>query len=230
MGIYSGQSAVGAFFPGTISIDWVPDPNVVANELLVAAGRIEDRSRPLALSREVMVEDVVERFETQTSPEGEPWKPWAPSYVPKAGPSLLVLTGDLVHAATSTGSYPITEDSIFLSTAGWPDYWAWHQFGAERRAGGESAESSREFMERAQSLGLEFLEGVDVGGIGINTLPARPYIGPSFEAQLRMLEIFDQWFGGIVSSVFTRGGRAVAARRHPTGSPGGIGGQFAKIE
>lgn len=220
---FSGR-AVGAFAPGTIHIEWIPEPEVVANEMLVTAGRLEDRSSPLALSREVMIGDVRERFESKTDPEGGAWKPWAPSYAarPPDSPSLMIgPEARLMGAATSQGSYPITEDAVFLSTAGWPDYWAAHQFGATRRSGGESAQSNIEFLQRAKAMGLEFVEGVNIEGIGANVLPARPYIGPSFEAQLKMLEIFDQWFSGIINTAFTRGGRTVGAFR-------GAGGRFAR--
>lgn len=129
-------------------------------------------------------------------------------------------------AATSEGSYPITEDSLFISTAGWPDYWAAHQFGALRVAsGGTDREEALAFFETVRGLteqsGVEIEGGMT--GTGVNPLPARPYIGPSFEAELRMIEIFDQWFGGIINTTFRGTGGGVQGRYRDPAT-----GRFAK--
>lgn len=221
MPIFGGR-AVGAFAPGTISFDWTPEPEVVAAELMVTAGRIEDRSQPLLLSERVAIADMRERFETETDPDGNAWVPWAASYMPKAMSTnmggILHRFGALQAGATDPGAYSITNDSLFFSTAGMPEYWIYHQTGADRNVDSDSAG----FAETIR--GQNFRQGgtgerLDLRKTGVNLLPARPFVGPSFEAQLQMMEIFDQWFGGIVNETFSRGSKVVAVKR-------GAGGRF----
>lgn len=223
MPVYGGR-AVGAFSPGTISFDWVPDPEVVAQELMVTAGRIEDRSQPLLLSERIAILDMRERFDTETDPEGNPWVPWAPSYEARAKAvnkgGILHRFGELESAATDPNAYWITDTSLFFSTGGLPEYAMWHQLGASRGLDTEG----EGFAETIRSQG--FKQGgegarLDLRGTGANLLPARPFIGPSFEAQLQMIEIFDQWFDNIINETFARGGRTVAIKRGP-------GGRFTK--
>lgn len=215
--IYSGN-ATGAF-GGTITFDWVPDPEVVAAEIIQTAENLEDRSSPLALSRQIAIGDMRERFMTETSPGGDAWAPWADSYKPYAegiNAGILRRSGALYGAATSEGAYPITADSVFFSTAGLPEYWIYHQTGALRTAGA-SREEAEAHVEFIRSLGSEFVPGG--AGTGINVLPARPFVGLSFEAELQILEVFDQWFAGAVAIGATSTGRL--GRRHALRGPGG---------
>ena len=233
--LHSGAS-VGAFAPGTISFDWEPDPEVVAAEYMVTAGRLEDRSQPLLLSARIARADTTERFETQTDPDGYHWQEWSDNYRPYAEATnqgeILQQFMTLQDAATSSGSYPITADSVFINTGGWPEYWSWHQTGKVRQVSGEGGGAEAGEAEGiASALGISLAEAREMmreeagtskkAGIGINVLPRRAFLGPSLDAQLRMVEVFNQWFGGVIEETFTRGGRVVAVRR-------GAGGKFIK--
>lgn len=211
MPVYSGLST-GAF-RGTISFEWIPEPEVIAAALIETSEYLEDRSAPLALSRQVAQDDMRERFETKTSPEGAAWAPWAESYAPIAAATnvggLLERTGAMRAAALSEAAYPITKDSVFFDTSNLPFYWIYHQLGASRGA-------EDEWFRSMQAAGL-LKEGATA--TGVNFMPARPFVGTSFEAQLRILEVFDQWFAGAVAVYVT--GRGRLGRRHSLRGPGG---------
>jgi len=206
---------VGAFAGGTISFTWVPDPEVVAQELIETAGRLEDRSDPLLISREIAIQDMQERFKTKSDPDGKAWVKWAPSYAPiaervnKGG--LLERDQIMKDAATSPGAYPVTESSVFFSTAGLPPYWLWIQQGT----GG-----TRVFRAGEKSPIGELKSDLTFGGEGRgNAMPPRPFVGVSFEAQLQIVEVFDQWFEGAVTMGVSSKGKVFA--RHARRGPGG---------
>ena len=209
MSTYAGAS-VGAFAPGTISFTWVPDPEVVAQELLETADNLEDRSGPLAISRSIAIDDMLDRFKTKTDPEGNAWVPWAPSYAPR-GNRMLDLSGDMKEAASSPSAYPQTESSLFFDTSGLPPYWIWHQQGT----GGTQV-----FRAGSMSPIGELKSDLVFGGEGRGkALPPRPFVGVSFEAQLKILETFDQWFQGSIGIGVSSRGKTFA--RHSKRGPGG---------
>lgn len=218
MSTYAGYGA-GSYgaMGGTITFDWVPEPYVLADELFSIAGALEDTASPILLSREVAKGDVRDRFVTKTSPDGAAWAPWARDY-PESR-SLLIRYRVLEGVATSDKAYEVTTDSLFFDFGALPFYGVFHEFGAERSAGAtsETGASTKEFLQRAKALGLEVVG--DLSGIGVNTLPARPFAGLSFEAELRIVEIFDQWFQGAISLGVSPKGKMFA--RHSKRGPSG---------
>lgn len=225
MTTYSGAGA-GSFgaLGGSITFEWIPDPEVVARSLFEAAGYLENMAPPLALSRQIAIDDMRERFATHSSPEGEAWQDWSASYEPDAmannAGGILERTLELRGSATSPSAFYVSTDSVFFSTAGLPARWIWHQEGASRGSGGHS---ESEISGMMSTLGHTREQAVSAltaeGGGGGNVLPARPFVGTSFEAQLRIIEVFDQWFAGAVSIVTTSTGRL--GRRHAVRGPGG---------
>ena len=214
MPTYSGASSVGAFFPGTISFDWIPEPEVVASELIETANRLEDRSGPLAISRQIAIDDMREHFEGQHDPEGNPWLPWSESYEPRARAQnigeILQRTMDLQDAATAPGAYPITDDSVFFDTSGLPFYWSWHQEGT----GGTDIFRTTHAQTGEDVAFREFGEE----GRG-KALPPRPFVGISFEAELEIIEVFDQWFDSAIALATSPTGKVFG--RHALRGPGG---------
>lgn len=220
MPIFTGR-ATGAF-GGTISFEWYPDPDVVAMELIETSENLEDRSVPLALSRVVAQQEHMDHFESQSDPEGTPWRPWSASYAPIAAATnvgqILQRYMDLEYAVVSPEAYPVTLDSVFFSTAGLPEYWLWNQEGTGSFQNWGFIDTR---TEEIRSRGLKvYMPGGINWGIGKGqALPARPFVGMSVEAQLKILEIFDMWFDSAVTSVFQRGTKLVVAQR-------AAGGQF----
>jgi len=218
-----GTWRAGRAIGGTITFDWTPEPEVIAKELFRTADALEDRSVPLAMSREVARADVRERFETNTTPDGGAWADWARDYPDST--FALKRTYALMGAATSPSAYPVTHDSVFLRTGGFPEYWIYHQEGADRGGGGIT--DREQWIADVKAMGMEvdeeLLAAVSEGGGG--NLPARPFLPISDEAQYAILEVFESWFDTVVSSF---GG--VRASFTKTGQLRwrGPGGRFAK--
>lgn len=219
MSVYAGAAAY-AGGGGYIEFDWVPEPEEVAQRLFQAADMLEDRSEPLLYSKQIAQADVRERFDTKTSPEGATWAPWSKSYEPDALANnvggILERTGATRAAATSDAAYLITYDSVFFNLGGIPQQGIWNNFGASRGAG---IPGWAEFKARAESMGME-VEGSGGG----NVLPARPFIGISDKAQQAIIQVFDQWFSGIIA--FAAGGSGGLRRYHSFRDPLG---RFAKV-
>jgi hypothetical protein len=212
---------VGSFAPGTISFTWVPDPEVVAQELIETANNLEDRSGPLLLSQGIAIQDMMERFKTKTDPDGEAWQQWAPSYAPVAERTnvggLLERTQDMRDAATDTDAYEITPDSVFFSTASLPPYWEWIHSGT----GGTSVTRVQVPITGplGNIVGTETASLVEGGEGRGNALPPRPFVGVSFGAQMEILEVFDKWFDEAISMGVSSTGKPFArhSRRGPLG-------------
>lgn len=213
MSVFGPAAAeVGAFAGGTISFTWIPEPEVVAQELIATANRLEDRRGPLLISRSIAISDMEERFKTRTDPDGNAWPAWSPAYAPR-GNRMLDLTGAMKGAAMAPSAYPVTNESVFFNTAGMPPYWTWHQ---------EGTGGTQVFRGGEMSPIGEIGEGKSLvfGGEGRGkALPPRPFVGISFEAQLKIIETFDQWFQGAITLGVSPAGKAFS--RYSRRGPGG---------
>lgn len=208
MPTYSGKAA-GSFGAagGELTFEWVPDPEVIAAALFEAAAAIENMEPPLMLSRQVAIEDIRQRFDTHTAPDGSPWVAWSESYAPDALRNniggILQRTGELEATATAESAFLVDGNSVFYDTGSLPPYWIWHQEGRERSGGGRDASAGA--ATSIEDLAKQTAQG-DLGGG--NVLPARPFVGTSFEAELQIVEIFDQWFEGAIALGVSSKGKA----------------------
>lgn len=205
-----GAGSYGAL-GGVISFEWVPDPEVLAGEIMKLAGYLENFIPPLEASKGIAKQDMQMHFDTETSPDGAAWAQLDPDYAAKRGSAhpILQLTGAMHDAAVSDAAYAIDGHDLFFNTGGLPFYWIFHETGREAVAG------FSEWVKKARSdLGLT--AEIDVSGSG---MPARPFVGISFAAQLAILEAFDAWFAGGVSGFYTHPGGTVQ-RRGATGQFG----------
>lgn len=189
---------------GTIEFTWEPEPFVVASQIYEIADYLENTAGPIELSAQVVRADIRARFESKTSPYGAVWAPWARDYPDSQ--SLLVKSGDL-EAAASGEAVQTSLTDVFFDFSTLPFYGVYHEFGATRRS----------LDEETMNFLRDFGEG-DVMG-GTNTLPARPFAGASFEAEEKIVGIFDQWFAGAISLGRTSTGKAYP--RHSLRGPGG---------
>lgn len=191
-------------FGGIISFDWFPEPEVVAARIMELSGYLENFIPPLEASKGVAKADMQNHFDTETSPEGEPWAALNKEYVQKrrggAAHPILQLSGAMHDAAVSDSAYMIDGNDLFINTGGFPDYWVYHEFGREEMAGWDVW-----VKQVSATLGVDIQSG---GG----EMPARPFVGVSFEAQLQILEIFDAWFDGAVSGFYVHPGGTVQKR------------------
>jgi hypothetical protein len=206
------SSFTGAF-GGILSFHWAPSPIVVATQLEAAADKLNNMRAPLLASRDLSIADVAENFAGEHDPDGNAWTPWSESYVESGPPgppqSILNLTGDLEGSATSAAAWPLTTREVFFSFGALPEYGIWHQQGASRVSAGRGV-SRKQNLDATQAI-KEF-SGSIAGGhefFGMNDLPPRPFAGISVETQIAIVDIFDAWFGGIVSLVSTPSGLRV---------------------
>lgn len=225
MARYSGKSAgkYGAL-GGEINFEWIPDPEVVASKMMEIAGYLDNVESPLVLSQQVLINDIRQRFQTKTDPDGSHWQEWSDSYRPDAEAhnidGILVRTGELRSSSTSDTAFVVDGHSIFYDTGGLPEYWLWNQEGATRSTG--TGEREAIAYAKHANVSLEHARKViaqEGGTAGANILPARPFVGVSFEAELRIVEIFDQWFEGAIALGTTAAGKAYP--RHSARGPGG---------
>lgn len=217
MSSFSGRAA-GSFgaLGGTISFEWIPDPNVLAGEIMKLAGYLENFIPPLEASKAIARQDMEMHFDTESAPDGAAWAPLSFEYAQQRGSAhpILQLTGAMKDAATSDAAYVIDGSDLFFDGGGLPFYSVFHESG---RAG---ISGMAEFLTKAREQGLnvsdEAIETASGGG-----MPARPFIGISFAAQLAILEAFDAWFEGGISGFYA----------HPSGTvQRRVGGRFgAKI-
>lgn len=202
-------------FGGSIEFVWDPQPEVIAQEIFEIAGYLENTLGPIELSKEIVRQDVRARFESKTTPYGEQWAPWARNYPDSE--SILIKTGALRDAA-SGDAVGNTEDTVFFNFGELPFYGVFHEYGAVRSGGdAESRASDIEFLKRAKALGMSVSS--DFTGGGGNRLPARPFAGASFEAEAKIVAVFDMWFQGAIGLGRTKSGKVFP--RHTLRGPGG---------
>jgi Phage virion morphogenesis family len=170
-------------FQGDLIIEVIPDPDELANAYLRVAEELDDTRAPLQASKIVAREDMQAHFDTETAPDGSRWEILSEvtedEKMRKNYPlDVLRRSGLMEDLATSESNWRVLGDTLWFDTSGLPTrkgrpYWYFHQ---------EGASSSIEY---------------DIGGETVTfdwDLPARPFIGLSEDAQLRVIEIFDAWF------------------------------------
>lgn len=199
-------ASLGAF-QGDLIVDVEPDPNELANAYLRVAEELDNTVVPLEASKIVAREDMKAHFDEERAPDGREWKELDELTIKKkqsAGYPLDILrrTGAMEDAATSEAAWDIKGDTLFFDTGILPGgkydgrpYWYFHQVGA-------SSTTTYEFGGESVSQEWE--------------LEARPFIGLSDDARLKVIEIFDAWFDESIMT-FQRSSGHIQTR---------VGGQF----
>ena len=148
---------------------------------------IENVEIPLRTAKEIARHDMIERFESETAPDGTQWFALDPEYAKRKlhdkgfEHPILTYSKDLKTKATSEAAWTVTGESIWYNTTHLPPYWRVHQEGSE-------------------GFGVKFVKVKDesvlmrTSGEGDQNLPPRPFIGLSAEAEGKILEAFDIWF------------------------------------
>lgn len=187
----------------TVTFTWEPDPAVFARRFYAVAGALENRVAPLVAASEEMQASIRERFETETDPQGNEWKPLSDRYIKnglrnppwttrsKKGTTLKD-TFALMAKATSSKAIVITADSVFYETRALPNYGLAHEAGVPDRR---------------------------IGKVG-NPLPKRSFLGMSDDAQTRVLGYFYEWFEEAIDLYVTSTGKIGA--RHAIQGEGGF--------
>ena len=203
---------------GSITFDWVPDPLVFSEKILDVRDNLQDRSLPLLLSQEIIQGDIAENFAGEHDPEGQPWEKWSETapdpakggtawagykyQVPRLNPphsgKILDWRGILRNAATA--------DNAFVQVSG-------------RSVNNDSLFYDTSGLPPYWEWHTEGVEWRNPGG----HLPQREFLGMSGEAEIQILEVFDEWFQNIIQVAVSSTGKIFG--RH---SKRGAGGRFVK--
>lgn len=148
-------------------------PGLIANRIDMVSAGLDDMTPALVAWRQIMIDEVHDRFIEEVDPYGTPWAEWAESYAAKAESTnvgKLRKTEELYEAATNLNAYPVADTmaggDLFLDTREFPDYWAVQNYGGT----------------------------VGRGAV----IPARQYLGASEEGAAAMIGVFDAWVGGVI--------------------------------
>lgn len=191
-------AALGRFgteFGGFIDLygAWVPghDPDDAAYRLMRVGGYLNNISVPLAEARQIAMRDTQRHFDTETDPDGEPWEKlkrqgdrnvfsyWDYKVNAQGYPDkILQREQHLMHSATSQDAWVIVSDSLVFDPFVLPkddgfNYGAFHQRGSEGTT-------------------VTFAE--DDFSVTSGEMPARPFIGLSYEAVAEIEAVFTGWF------------------------------------
>lgn len=196
-----GAGAYGAL-GGSISFEWDPDPEIIAQRILALAGYLENFIPPLTASRMVAIGDMQMHFDTESGPMGA-WAPLSEEYVKTtrggAAHPILQLSGAMHDAAVNPASYPIDAHDLFFDTSlltAEAPYWPKHEEGREMEFSQAVRDQRKRSGLKAPKPGWQF-EGD--GG-----MPPRPFLGLSESAEIQIIEVFDAWFQGGVSGFYSR--------------------------
>lgn len=207
------RSHSGVLFP-KIFMDIEPDEEEIRLDLLLLKQRIGDYNKPLQYSKQIIIGDVRRAFLTETDPvTGQKWQ--ALSYralqVPREGILRRLETGSrLYRSMVNRFNYGVTKQGVYLNQARIPFYAAYHQQDENARGGGVTRISREAVIKEIKRLhGLGFARGeptrlkqqavenvksealFDRGGKG--EIPQRRFLGPSQDAQNKMVGVFEEW-------------------------------------
>jgi len=224
-------SKYGTQAGAVVEFEWVPDPLVFSEKVLEVRDDLENRTIPLAISRGVIARDIEANFEGEHDPQGQPWTPWS------SATHIQEATGRRVRDVYTD---PATGRSMQLRGY------------AENLPPGHSGKilNWRGILKAAATDENRFIieaeRGVNNDSLYFTTagmppywewhqdglpdreqpLPQRQFLGMSGEAELQVLEVFEEWFNDILEKhatveTFTSSkGRTFGRRRIPKGQPG----------
>ena len=201
--VFRGEKQLGTFgaLGGMMRIEAVPLPERYAFGLMKLAGYIEDTGKPMMGVREIARQDMQQRFDTDSDPDGNPWTPLDPDYKVKKAKqgydpeNILTRTSRLERMSTSRAAWIATDNALFFSTKALPAYWEVHQEGSDASGLSGYAAMVRSRVRSGDRLEDDPGGSHDSMGIGRGqATPARPFIGLSRAAQEQMIELFDLWF------------------------------------
>lgn len=179
-----------------VTVDIVPDPETIQNELMQVAANLEDTYKPMLASRRVVQEDMQAHFDSESDPNGDKWTELDADYkrYKEAGgfpDNILIRNDDMRKAAVSDAAFTVTPQGLFFDWDALPKDKDGKVYGQILQAGSEiaMATSIADLAAQTASGGLrEF--GTGRG----NDLPARAFVGMSKEAEATVWTVFDVWF------------------------------------
>lgn len=192
--------------------------------MLEIAGELDAMNETvMRAARAIAIEDMEERFATQTSPDNDPWAALDPEYLKSkraAGfpDSILQRTGKTKEAATDPLAWRIVDNTLFFDPSVLPstdEGWTYGLLHQEGTGEGNAGARARILSGGYTKEEIEEYRSSD-GGFGIGSglaLPARPWIGMSEVAEARLWNLFEKWFNAI-----GEGGGSRFPFVHPSGT------------
>jgi phage gpG-like protein len=169
------ESMAGVFL-GSLEFRWgrQRSPRVVANKIDKLDAGIRDMLFPMVATRQILMDDINDRFEREVDPDGIPWKKHNDEYTRyleiKGYPGTILRKDHaLIDWLNEPTTFPIRGNDLFVDTENAPPYWRIHDRGG-------------------------------VAGRGV-TMPKRSYLGMSEAAAFNTIDVFDEWIGGLLQIV-----------------------------
>lgn len=186
----------------------VLETNVVGDEqlslkLIELSEYIEDTSAPLRAAKQIAKAEMRNRFQTDTAPDGTPWKPLTFETIErkKRSPTLATRPSDILshtrtmeRAAYGEESYQIVDNAVIFTTAHLPDYWSVHEYGTGRI---EKFTVRNPLTRELKTTDIQMGEGS--GG----STPQRPFIGLGLKGEEQIINMFEMWYEHGVDMVIT---------------------------
>lgn len=187
----------GTEFGGFIDLygAWVPgkDPDDAAYRLMRVGGYLENTRAPLAASLGIARDDTARHFEREEDPDGDPWEKlksqgnrevfsyWDYKVNSQGFPDKILQREEHLKNAAINDAWLIVGDSLVFDPFVLPkddgfNYGAFHQEGSEGQV---------------VDLGDDF-------SVTSGEMPARPFIGLSYEAVAEIETIFTEWFADYI--------------------------------
>lgn len=135
-----------------VNVRWVNEKQV-RMQFAEAANKLDNIVLPLAVARQVIIDNVRQRFDQKNSPEGTTWPAWAKNYQPahdtNPASGMLEQEGTLRGKMLDPASYPIRGNALFLSrSAIETNYGEIHQRGSNRK---NNRLPKRQFIETGET-------------------------------------------------------------------------------
>jgi hypothetical protein len=200
IGSYGTQAA------GSITFEWVPDPLYFSDKILDVKDSLEDRTVPLILSRAAIQKDIEENFEGEHDPQGQPWAPWS-STVDTRG---IVEEGSLFKGYAD--NLPPGHSGKILNWRGILKAAATSE-SAFVQVSGQSVNDDSLFFD-TKGLPPYWIYHQEGLPDRQTPLPQREFLGISDDVVI--LEIFDEWFQGILEVATSSRGKTFGRRRDPS--------------
>lgn len=224
------RSHAGVLFP-RVFLEVEPDPDEIRLDLLLLKQKIGDYNKPLKYSKQIIIDDVKEAFESETDPvTGKKWPELSTRALrePRFGILRRVKTNaKLYRAMINRFNYGVTKEGVYLNQSKIPFYAAYHQqddsSGAPKigrqalvaemqrliKAGvGKTLRTKEERVKEVHAVAMRNLESTANEG----QIPQRRFIGPSPYAQKLMVGTFDAWAKDAII-IYKRGNTMVKRRR-----------------
>lgn len=209
MSSFELESMVGSFM-GSLEFHWGAkgkSPRVIANKIDLLAEGIDDTTLPMVASRQILMDDIDHRFETETDLDGFPWAKHNPDYdkwlSSKGYPGTILRLGapeksrgrQLIEWLHEPTTFPIVGHNLAVNTANAPPYWRIHDRGGYLKTAFTTAK----------------------GTSSRPRIPKRSYLGLSETAAFAVVAVFDDWIGRELDIIMGPVTGVAMARERPHG-------------